>query len=199
MAGQAFFWGNVMRASLRPLFLFSMLVLALIAVSPVRAQQERLLCVHGVVAPDHLNVRAAPDFNAPVVARYPADACGVQVVGRCAAGWCEMALNGVGGWVYTKNIAVYELPRDHPSTARLPVRPQPEPEEQGSTDPALCVARVARGDTLRIRTGPSVNYDEIGGIPPGACGVERMGACRGPWCQIQWRGRTGWVNTYFLD
>lgn len=185
-----------MFASLRALLVLSVLC---IAVQPAWGQQEQLLCVHGVVAPDQLNVRAAPDANAPVVARFPAEACGVQLAGKCAAGWCEMSLQGVSGWVYTKNIAVYEVPRGHPAAAQLPIKPQPEPEEQGSTEPALCVARVERGDTLRIRTGPSPRYDEIGGIPPGACGVERVGGCRGPWCKVQWRGRVGWVNTQYLD
>ncbi len=73
--------------------------------------------------------------------------------------------------------------------------------EQGSSEPApgACVARVERWDTLRIRSGPGVGHDEIGDIPPGACRVERVGGCRGDWCRVAWRGRFGWVNTYYLD
>ncbi len=73
--------------------------------------------------------------------------------------------------------------------------------EQGSSEPAMgaCVVRVGKWDTLRIRSGPGVGHDEIGDIPPGACRVEHIGACRGDWCRIAWRGRTGWVNTYYLD
>ncbi|MFM9939936.1 MAG: SH3 domain-containing protein [Hyphomicrobiaceae bacterium] len=186
-----------MFASLRPQFSCLLGILLLFAVMPATAAEQRLLCVHGVEPSDQLNVRSAPGFNAPVVARFPANACGVQLVGRCTDGWCEMALNGAAGWVYTKHIAVYDVPNGHPSTAKQAIRP--EIVEQGSGDPTLCVARVSRGDTLRLRTGPGVSHDEIGGIPPGACGVERIGACKGPWCQIAWRGRTGWVNTYYLD
>lgn len=188
-----------MFASLRWLSVLIALVALMLPVQPAWSQQDQMLCVHGVTAPDYLVVRAAPDGAAAVVGRFPAEACGVQLAGRCAAGWCEMTLQGVSGWVHTKNIAVYEVPRGHPAAAQLPIKPRREPEEQGSAEPALCVARVERGDTLRIRTGPSVRYDEIGGIPPGACGVERVGGCRGPWCKVQWRGQVGWVNTHYLD
>lgn len=62
-----------------------------------------------------------------------------------------------------------------------------------------CVARVSRGDTLRMRSGPGVGHSEIGGIPPGACSIERVGGCRGSWCPVAWRGRSGWVNSYYLQ
>jgi uncharacterized protein YraI len=154
--------------------------------------------VHGIEVPDQLNVRAAPSFTAPVVTRFPAEACGIVIAGRCADGWCEMALNGARGWVYTKNIAVYDVPPGHPSTG-LSAIPPPQAVEQGSGEPTACVARVERWDTLRIRTGPGASHGEIGAIPAGACGVERAGACQGRWCKIAWRGRVGWVNTYYLD
>lgn len=62
-----------------------------------------------------------------------------------------------------------------------------------------CVSRVAWWDTLRIRSGPGTGHNEIGSIPPGACRVETAGACRGAWCRVAWRGRIGWVNTYYLE
>ncbi len=204
VAGRCSTWGKlVMHVYLR--LVLPLLVLPLLffttaptwAVDVSKVTEQRLLCVHGVEAPDQLNVRSGPGFTAPVIARFPAKACGVKLVGRCTEGWCEMALNGAAGWVYTKHIGVYEVPQGHPSTAKQAI--VPEPVEQGSPDPALCVVRVDRGDTLRVRTGPGVSHDEIGGIPPGACGVERVGGCKGPWCKIAWRGRTGWVNTYYLD
>jgi SH3-like domain-containing protein len=68
------------------------------------------------------------------------------------------------------------------------------PEKSGA-----CVVGVERGDTLRIRTGPGVSHEAIGGIPPGACRVAVGERCRGPWCRIAWRGQTGWVNTDYLD
>ena len=63
---------------------------------------------------------------------------------------------------------------------------------------ADCVAGVARGDTLRIRTGPGVQHGETGGIPPGACGVRVTGGCRGQWCPVAWNGRSGWSNGHYL-
>lgn len=79
------------------------------------------------------------------------------------------------------------------TAAREAVRPIRGP------DPGACVARVERWDTLRIRSGPGTRHDEIGAIPAGACRVERIGGCRGDWCQIAWRGRVGWVNSHYLD
>ena len=77
--------------------------------------------------------------------------------------------------------------------------------EQGSkageeaVDKGACVTDVDRDDTLRIRTGPGVDHDEIGELPPRACGVSISDKCRGNWCRISWRGRKGWVNTNYLD
>lgn len=62
-----------------------------------------------------------------------------------------------------------------------------------------CVRRVAFNDVLHVRTGPGPANSAVGAIPPTACGVTRTGACHGPWCRIAWRGRSGWVNTYYID
>lgn len=167
--------------------------------SSSQAQGSQVLCVHDVVPPDQLSVRAGPSSAAPLVGRYPAGACGVELVGQCRDGWCEMALGGVAGWVYTKHIAVYEAPPGYAVPRAQAVTPVDPRVEQGSGEPTMCVSRVDRGDTLRIRTGPGTGHDEIGGIPPGACGVGRVGGCRGAWCKVAWRGLVGWVNTYYLD
>jgi uncharacterized protein YraI len=58
---------------------------------------------------------------------------------------------------------------------------------------------VAKGDTLRVRTGPGVRFEEFAGLPPDACGVEVIGKCAGDWCPIEWQGIRGWVNTRFLE
>lgn len=205
---------NWLRSSL------SLLVFGLL--SAQASAQQRTLCVHGVEAPDTLSVRAGPGANHRIVDRLPAKACGVELVGRCADGWCEMALGQQAGWVNTKNIAVYEMPEvpevransiqpvapvppaaksepPPPVTAAAPASPRARVVEQGSTEGTACVTGVERGDTLRIRTGPGIDHDEISGIPPGACGVARAGNCRGRWCKVAWRGRVGWVNTTYLD
>jgi SH3-like domain-containing protein len=81
-------------------------------------------------------------------------------------------------------------------------RPRPaviEPANTGQlADANACVVRVQWWDTLRIRRGPGVGHDEVGGIPPNACRVALVGGCRGTWCRIAWRGQIGWVNTYYL-
>ncbi len=208
------FWGiRVMSASVRLLssVLFALALLAFPLAASHGQAEQRLLCVHGIEAPDVLTVRSGPNASAPIVGSYPPKVCGVQLVGRCADGWCEMSLSGVTGWVNTRHIAVYEVP-DAPRAGVItridPPKGQPTaptaratpPVEQGSSEgDGQCVARVGRGDTLRIRSGPGASHDEIAGIPPGACNVVRAGGCRGDWCQVTWRGRTGWVNAYYLD
>jgi len=169
----------------------------LCVVSAAQAAETRLLCVHDVRPPDQLAARSTPDFQASVVARYPANACGVEVVGQCTNGWCEVSLKGARGWVYTKNIAVYDLPAEQAALALK--SGHPPLVEQGSREPPLCVIGVHRGDTLRLRTGPGVGHGEIAGIPPGACDVERAGGCRGRWCKVTWQGRVGWANADYLD
>ena len=214
--------------------------------------QQRTLCVHGLEAPAGLNVRSGPGPDARVIARFPAKACGVRLAGRCEGEWCVMALGQTSGWVNTKHIGVYEVPRgriaagattpgkEQPGASppiqkveetvappvdaapRAPARvaagtalaerpaPMDRPQrrapirqravvEQGSTDDGACVRRVDSDDTLRIRKGPGTDHDEIGDIPPKACGVAVSDACDGRWCRISWRGRRGWANTYYLD
>ncbi len=182
----------------------SLAIVAIIAPSSSANAEKRMLCVHGLEAPQALNVRSGPGYDASVVGRFPAKACGVKLVGRCATGWCVMALGNQTGWVNTRYIAVYDVPDAHKAAGPPPPiqafsGSERRVVEQGSRNPGSCVARVDRGDTLRIRTGPGVSNDEIGGIPPGVCGVARTGGCRGAWCRIAWRGREGWVNAYFLD
>lgn len=211
---------------------------------------KRLLCVHTPDARKGLQVHSGPGADQPVTGEFRAEECGIELAGSCRGDWCEMALGSARGWVDTRFIGVYELPRPTVSkqsatvVAPAPERPQPQqrppapaapsaasavtdtrPSAQhpprahreklatrqdrdshrhgGATQPAraasACVVGVAWWDTLRIRRGPGVSHGEIGGIPPGACRVERVGGCRGAWCRITWRGRAGWVNIYYLE
>ena len=208
------------------------------ALSSAALAQQRTLCVHGLQAPAALNVRAGPGPDSPVIARFPAKACGVRLAGRCSGEWCVMALGQTSGWVNTKHIGVYELPgggrasgaavagpiqgpaqspievpaqvparsaalAERPLPVYRPQRRTPVREravvEQGSTDDGACVRRVDSDDTLRIRRGPGTGHDEIGDIPPKACGVSVSDACEGRWCRISWHGRRGWANTHYLD
>jgi uncharacterized protein YraI len=64
---------------------------------------------------------------------------------------------------------------------------------------AVCVRGVEAGDTLRIRSGPGARFNDLGGIPPGACDVEVQGACRRGWCPVGYAATTGWAYAKFLD
>lgn len=63
---------------------------------------------------------------------------------------------------------------------------------------AWCVRGVDSWDTLRIRTAPSPQAREVGAIPANACGVVLYGGCRGSWCPVAFRGRSGWSNATYL-
>lgn len=191
----------------RRLLALSSLIAASLAVLATPAAAKRVLCVHGIEAGSSLPVRASPSPRSSIIAQYPATACGLQLIGKCVPnGWCRMAYGGRSGWIDSRRVGVYEAPAGSgaaPARAaieprvRRPVRTAPRRYEYRSAG-GICVAGVARWDTLRIRRGPGVGFAEIGGIPPGACGVARAGSCYRLWCRIAWRGREGWVNTYYL-
>jgi uncharacterized protein YraI len=50
---------------------------------------------------------------------------------------------------------------------------------------------------LNVRSGPSVDYEIVAVIPPGA-GVS-IDQCFDSWCYIGWRGVSGWVNRRYLS
>jgi uncharacterized protein YraI len=186
-------------------------VVSVLSSTPAEAQR-RTLCVHGLEAGQSLPVYGGPSAKDPQTGAFPAATCDIRLAGTCSGNWCPMAAGDVRGWVDTRFIGVYEVPGEPraeapPSrTAQRPAprpvrvaRAAPRPVEQGSAEPRACVARVAYWDTLRIRSGPGVGHEEIGEIPPRACGVAVTGGCRGPWCRIAWRGTRGWVHTHYLD
>ena len=59
------------------------------------------------------------------------------------------------------------------------------------------VVNVERGDTLNMRAGPSSAHSVVGSIPPSEAGVRLIGTCR-EWCQVEYKGVSGWVNRRFL-
>lgn len=188
---------------------------------------EHLLCVHGIDPGQSLPVRSGPGHQHPMTGRFAPNDCGIALAGACRGDWCDMVRNGVRGWVDTRFIGVYEVPRtvssasdmDSAAAIAAPVQGPASVGHQPNSDPAsraaldqaqnhgarpdsdaaqsvlddrrhgaepeppspkgACVARVARGDTLRMRSGPGVGHNEIGGIPPGVCSIERVGGCRG--------------------
>ena len=60
------------------------------------------------------------------------------------------------------------------------------------------VVAVATNDVLNIRSGPSPDLDVVGVIPPDGRGVRIVGPCKGQWCEIDYHGTEGWVNSQYL-
>lgn len=64
---------------------------------------------------------------------------------------------------------------------------------------AGCVVGVSPGQSLNIRTGPSTQTDAAGSIPSDACGVQVSRRCQNNWCEVTYKGLTGWASMKFID
>jgi Bacterial SH3 domain len=96
-------------------------------------------------------------------------------------------------WAASSQAPSAQAPRsqaDGVSGARIQSAPAPEP--------AFTVVNVARGDVLNVRKGPSVDFEVVGGLPPGSRGVMVTGACQLRWCPVEHPSARGWVNTTYL-
>lgn len=60
------------------------------------------------------------------------------------------------------------------------------------------VAGVDPSDVLNIRTGPSSDYQTVGGIPPNSRGITITGPCQNDWCPVKHQTLVGWVNRRYL-
>ncbi|WP_423414181.1 SH3 domain-containing protein [Hyphomicrobium sp. B1] len=60
------------------------------------------------------------------------------------------------------------------------------------------VAGVDPSDVLNIRTGPSSDYETVGGIPPNSRGITITGPCQNDWCPVKHQTLVGWVNRRYL-
>lgn len=188
-----------------PLAVMAALVVTGWSSSPAAA---RTLCV----GKETILLRGGPSSRHNPVGSLPAGACGIQVVGKCVSGWCDVALGTRRGWVDSRLVNVQE---GGAAAAPAPQRTEPPPTRQAAPAPpprpappattgatadreSHCVMGVRQGDTLRIRTGPSAEHREVGGIPPNACGVTVGSPCSGSWCPVTYRGIRGWSNATYL-
>lgn len=176
-----------------------------LSADPVAA---RTLCV----GKNSVLLRSGPSWRNDPVGSLPAGTCGVQLVGKCVSGWCDVMLGNRRGWVDSRQVDVHEgaAPAPAPKQRAEPppprqaapapaARPQPPAATGAAPDRAVhCVMGVERGDTLRIRAGPGVEHRELGGIPPDACGVMVGAPCSGSWCPVTYRGIRGWSNASYL-
>lgn len=61
---------------------------------------------------------------------------------------------------------------------------------------ASAAAAVVTND-LNLRSGPGTQYGVITSMPAGA--RVDVGGCRGNWCQVNWRGRSGYASASYLS
>jgi uncharacterized protein YraI len=104
----------------------SIVGVAILNTDPAAAQT---LCI----GKESVLLRAGPSWRQDPVGSLPAGACGVQVVGKCVSGWCEVALGNRRGWVDSKLVNVRE---GAPPAAKAPAPPkQAEPPRQAAPAP----------------------------------------------------------------
>jgi SH3 domain-containing protein len=80
----------------------------------------------------------------------------------------------------------------------LPVPPQPQPAARRAAQPMFKVVNVRGDDVLNVRSGPSADFEIVGGLPPGSRGIAITSTCQSAWCPVQHRAASGWVNSAYL-
>ena len=92
------------------------------------------------VGKESVLLRAGPSWRQDPVGSLPAGACGVQVVGKCVSGWCEVALGTRRGWVDSKLVNIQEGAKPAakappPPKQAAPPPPPPPPPRQAAPAP----------------------------------------------------------------
>lgn len=203
--------------------LFAIMTAVVATLGNASPAAARMLCI----GKESVLLRAGPSWRQDPVGSLAAGTCGVEVVSKCQSGWCEVAHGERRGWVDSRLVIVQEGPgagaaqkeaappkqaapsprRQAPPPAREaapappsePARPAPTRATGSPTEAeGHCVMGVRAGDTLRVRSGPSAEHRELGGIPPNACGVAVGSPCQGSWCPVTYRGLKGWSNASYL-
>jgi hypothetical protein len=91
-------------------------------------------------------------------------------------------------------------PPGNPPPVAAPATPAeaPPPRPKRAARPLFKVVNVRSDDVLNVRSGPSADFDVVGGLPPGSRGIAITNACRSKWCPVEHLSATGWVNSAFL-
>ncbi len=84
------------------------------------------------------------------------------------------------------------------TTASLNISPQEDRDDR----PVYRIAADVSDGVLNMRSGPGQGHNLVTAIPAGSGGV-KVGRCRNPddgrsrntWCEVEWRGRTGWASS----
>jgi uncharacterized protein YraI len=155
--------------------------------APTDAGARRTFRVLENVSQGILNIRSAPGTASPLVVAVPAGTSDLSI-GRCVSAadgstslWCEVQWRQFKGWI--SNCCIAEVAAGVAGERRT-FRVLPD---------------VSAG-ILSMRDGPGSNHRLVTSIPAGA-GDVTVGRCRLPddggrtaWCEVEWRGRTGWVS-----
>jgi N-acetylmuramoyl-L-alanine amidase len=167
---------------------FSLLSLAvIIAAPPCLAGEPNPYRVVDIAPNDVLNVRSGAASTYPIVGVIPPTGRGILTVGACLRGWCQINYETTIGWVNARFLA--------PETAGAsPIVPSPAGQNGFWM---YRVVGVARNDVLKIRQGPSPNYQIVGVIPPNGQEVFVLDNSR-QWWHVNYNGTSGWVNSQFL-
>lgn len=134
-----------------------------------------------------LNLRGGPSTQYGVVLVMPAGA--TVTVSQCTAAgdWCEVRYNGRNGWTAARylNFQVAASGTPTPPPASGP------PAGQGQVTAQTTV-------TLNMREGPSTGYRVILAIPAGATVTVNRCTDGYAWCELTYRGHTGWSAARYL-
>jgi hypothetical protein len=63
---------------------------------------------------------------------------------------------------------------------------------------AGCTANLTADRELNVRSGPSTNFQPVGKIPGQACRI-RIGDCNDGWCEVDYRGISGYASNHYLQ
>jgi uncharacterized protein YraI len=131
---------------------------AFMSADPATAQT---LCI----GKESVLLRAGPSWRQDPVGSLPAGACGVQVVGKCVSGWCEVALGTRRGWVDSKLVNVQEGAKPAPKAPAPPKQAAP-PAPPRQAAPAPPPREPAPSPPREEELPPPERAERPGYLPP---------------------------------
>lgn len=136
---------------------------------------------------DTLNVRAGRSTSNRVLGELQYNASGIYA-SACDGRWCAVKYGCLSGFASQKYLS------DGSRVSTTPVR--------GSTNSYHVIGHTS-SEELNVRKGPSTKYAIIGTIPHNGSGIlvntcNSISGFRYKWCQISYRGVTGWAYAKYL-
>ncbi|MFZ4813774.1 MAG: SH3 domain-containing protein [Phototrophicaceae bacterium] len=156
---------------------------------PVWAPQPGYATTEGAV-----NLRYAPQINAPIVGQVPAGEL-LTILGRNeAADWLHVSLDsGISGWMFAELLNVNAPP------VSLAYEATPQPPQRFGT--LQSVARVRAPAGLNVRANPGVDFAAVGLLPNGAQVILLQRSPYNAWVKVadEYGTELGWVALVALD